>query len=85
MVPGYSGIDCRVAEFRYQLKLVETPHRQFVANPCPSSPSIRSMSPSLRQQLGTLLVHAGERLQGAQAVITESLDSTQTVAVSATT
>lgn len=73
MVPGYSGIDCRVAGFRYQQKLVETQHRWFVTNPYPSSPGFRSMFASLRHRLGLLRVCTGQRLQGGQAITRESL------------
>ena len=76
MVPGYSGIDSRVAELRYRLKLVETQLRRFVTNPCPAAAGFRSMFPSLRHRLGTILARAGQRLQGVQAITRESLAPT---------
>lgn len=85
MVPGYSAINCRVAEFRYQLKLVESPHRHFAAKPWPESPGIHPMSSSLRQQLGMLLVRAGQYLQGKQAMARESLSPTSNEEVGANT
>jgi hypothetical protein len=77
MYPGLSAADCRVAELRYQQMLVEGQHQQFVAGAHPGASGTRPVSTSLRQQLGTLLVHAGQRLQtqGVQAVTRERLDT----------
>ena len=75
MYPGLSEADCRVAEFRYQQMRVEGQHQQFVAGARPSAAGTRSVSMSLRQQVGALLVCTGHRLQGVQAVTRESLDT----------
>ena len=76
MYPGLSEVDCRVAEFRYQQMLVDGQHQQVVEGARPAAAGTRSVSMSLRQQVGTLLVSAGQRLQGAQAVARESGVST---------
>jgi hypothetical protein len=77
MYPGLSAADCRVAEFRYQQMLVEGQHQQVVAGAHPGASGTRPVSTSLRQQLGALLVHAGQRLQaqGVQAVTRERIDT----------
>ena len=76
MYPGLSAADCCVAEFRYQQMLVEGQHQQAVAAAYPAA-SGRSVSTSLRQQLGALLARAGQRLQaqGVQAVTRERPDT----------
>ena len=75
MYPGLSEADCRVAEFRYQQMRVEGQHQQFVAGVRPAAAGIRPVSASLRQQAGALLVCAGHRLQGVQAVTRESFEA----------
>ncbi len=70
-IPELGQAVVHVAEFRYQLKRVETQHRQFVTNPYPSSPGFRSICPSPRHRIGTFLVRAGQSLQGVQAITTE--------------
>jgi hypothetical protein len=75
MYPGLSELDCRVAEFRYQQMLVEGRYQQFVAGARAATAGTRSVSMSLRQQVGAFLVRAGQRLQGVQAATRESLGS----------
>ena len=75
MYPGLSEADCRVAEFRYQQMRVEGQHQQFVVGAHPVAAGTRSASTSLLQQVGALLVCAGQRLQGVQAATRESLDA----------
>jgi hypothetical protein len=57
--------------------LVEGQHQQAVAAPYPAAFGRRSVSTSLRQQLGALLARAGQRLQaqGVQAVTRERPDT----------
>ena len=73
MYPGLSEVDCRVAEFRYQQMLVDGQHQQVVEGARPAAAGTRSVSMSLRQQVGTLLVSAGQRLQRVQVVTSEGL------------
>ena len=78
MYPGLSEVDCRVAEFRYQQMLVDGQHHQVVEGARPAAAGTRSESMSLRQQVGTLLVSAGQRLQGVQALTRDRLVPTAT-------
>jgi hypothetical protein len=75
MYPGLSEADCRVAEFRYQQMLVEGQRPQCVAGARPAAAGIRLVPMSLRQQVGALMVRAGQRLQGVQATTRESLEA----------
>ena len=77
MYPGLSDAECRVAEFRYQQMRVEGQQQQFAAAARPAATGTRLGSMALRQQIGALLVRAGQRLQvqGAQAVSRESLEA----------
>ena len=78
MYPGLSDADCQVAAFRYR-QLVDEGQRQQVAARVPSASGIsRWMSGPVRQQVGALLVCAGQRLQGVQAVTSEGLAPTAT-------
>jgi len=80
MYQGLSDADCRVAEFRYQQMRVEGQQQQFAAAARRAAPGPRLGSMALRQQMGALLVRAGQRLQvqGVQMVRRESLVPTAT-------
>jgi hypothetical protein len=75
MYPGLSDADCQVAGFRYQQLVAEGRQQQVVAGVRPGSVSSRAVFLSLRQQVGALLVCAGERLQNVEAVTREHVDS----------
>src|SRR3954447_3947991 len=83
MYPGLSEADCQVAAFHYR-QLVNDGQRQQISAGTHSAPRITHVvSRSLRQQIGVLLVCAGERLLGVQAVTTEGLVPTSTGEMSA--
>jgi hypothetical protein len=83
MYPGLSDADCQVAAFRYR-QLVDEGQRQQVSTGLRSASGVtRLVSGSVRRQVGTLLVRAGQRLQGVQAVTNESLVPTSTREVGA--
>jgi hypothetical protein len=71
MYPGLSEADCQVAGFRYQQLVDEGRQQQVVAGLRPGSVSSRAVFSSLRQQVGALLVRAGERLQNVEALTRE--------------
>jgi len=75
MYPGLSEADCQVAGFRYQQMVDEGRQQQVVAGLRPGSVMSRVVSFSLRQQVGALLVLAGERLQTVEALTTEHVGS----------
>jgi hypothetical protein len=65
-----------VAEFRYQQMLLEGQRQQVVVGARAPSAGTRSMSTSLRQQRGVLIVRIGLRGRGVQATARESLAPT---------
>ena len=73
MYPGLSDADCRVAAFRYQQMLVDGQQQQVVAGARSVTAATRSGFTALREQVGALLVCAGQRLQGMQAATRERL------------
>ena len=75
MYPGLSEADCQVAGFRYQQLVAEGRQQQVVAGVRPVSVSSRAVFISLRQQVGALLVRAGERLQNVEALTRERVGS----------
>ena len=75
MYPGLSEADCQVAGFRYQQLVADGRQQQAVAGLRPVSVSSRAVVFSLRQQVGALLVLAGERLQNVEAVTREHVGS----------
>ena len=76
MFPGLSEADCQVAGFHYRQLVDEGQRQQGAARVLPAPLSSRAVSFSLRQQLGAFLVHAGERLQGAQTITSDRLGRT---------
>ncbi len=78
MFPGLNDLDCRVAEFRYQQLMSEGQRQQLVADVCPTSAGTCSVSTARWQQLGTLMVRAGQLLRGAQVVSPERLGAAPT-------
>jgi len=75
MYPGLSDADCQVAEFHYRQLVNEGQRQHIAAGARPASGAARLISGSVRQQVNALLVCAGQRLQGVQAVTRESLDT----------
>ena len=75
MIIGLSDADCQVAGFRYQQLVAEGRQQQVVAGLRPVSVSSRAVFISLRQQVGALLVLAGERLQNVEAATRERVSS----------
>ena len=78
MYPGLSEANCQVATFHYWQLVNEGQHQQFAVGARPVSAGICSAPTSLRQQIGALLVCAGQRLQGMQAGTRQSLGSVPT-------
>ena len=76
MYPGLSEADCQVAGFHYQQLVAEGRRQQVVAGVRPGSVSSPAVFSSLRQQVGALLVRAGERLQTVEALTKEHVGST---------
>jgi hypothetical protein len=76
MYPGPNDTDWQVAKFQHRELVAMGLHQQFAASALASAlaPTVDrgSGATEIRQQLGTLLVRAGQRLQGAQAVARES-------------
>jgi hypothetical protein len=72
MYPGLSDADRQVAEFRYRHLVAEGQRQQFAASARPATRTGRQ-SPAIRHQIGTLLVRAGQSLQGAQAMAKETI------------
>jgi hypothetical protein len=77
MYPGLSEADCQVAAFRYRQLVNEGQRQQNSAGVPPVSGVSRLMTRSVRRQVGAFLVCAGQRLQGVQAVTSESLAPSQ--------
>jgi hypothetical protein len=78
MYPGLSDADCRVAAFRYSQLVNEGQRQQSSADARLATGSTRLVSGSVRRHVGALLVYAGHRLQGVQAVTSEGLVLTTT-------
>ena len=83
MYPGLSDADCQVAAFHFRQLVDEGQRQQFVAGARPVSGVTRVVSRSVRRQVGAFLVCAGQRLQGVQAVTSESLVPSQAGEMSA--
>jgi hypothetical protein len=83
MYPGLSDVDCQVATFHYRQLVNEGQRQQVSAGARPASGGSRVVSRSVRQQIGKLLMHAGQRLQGVQAVTSEGFGRTPTGEVGA--
>ena len=80
MYPGPNDTDWQVAKCQHRELVAMGLHQQFAASALASAlaPTV-DRGPGwtgIRQQLGTLLVRAGQRLQGAQVVARESVVST---------
>ena len=78
MYPGLSEADCQVAAFRYRQLVAEGQRQQIAAGEHPVSGVTRWMSGCVRRQVGTLLVCAGQGLQGVQVVTGDRLAPTAT-------
>jgi hypothetical protein len=83
MYPGPNDTDWQVAKFQHRELVAMGLHHQYVASVLAATIDARPVSTPIRRQLGTLLVHAGQRLQGAQAVARESGVSTAPVELGA--
>ena len=83
MYPGPNDTDWQVAKFQHRELVAIGQHQQFVASVLAARTDARPMSTAIRCQVGTLLVRAGQRLQGAQAVARESGVSTAPVELGA--
>ena len=83
MYPGLSEADCQVAGFRYQQLVNEGRREQVSAGARPVSVVSRLVSVAVRQQVGALLVCAGQRLQGVQAATGERIVPSQAGEMSA--
>ena len=70
-----SDTDWQVARFQHRELVAKGQRQQFVASALSATSDTRPVSTSVRLQLGTLLVRAGQRLQGAQAITRNSLGS----------
>ena len=77
MYPGLSDGDSQVAAFHYRQLVDEGQRQQVVAGARPVSGVTGVVSRSMRQQVGAFLVCAGQRLQGVQAITSESLVPSQ--------
>ena len=75
MFMGLSEADGQVAMLRHHELVAEGQHQQFVTRMCVTSANTHPRSTAIRQQLGTLLVRAGQSLQGAHAVTRGSIGS----------
>ena len=78
MYPGLSDADCQVAVFRYSQLVNEGQRQQISADAQLATGITRLVSGSVRRHVGALLVCAGQRLQGVQAVTSEGLVPTAT-------
>ncbi len=83
MVPGLSEADCQVAAFHYRQLVNEGQREQISAGARPASSITWLMSGAVRQQIGAILVTAGQHLQGMQAGSGESHRLTSTGGASA--
>ena len=79
MYPGPNDTDWQVARFQHREMVAMGLHQQFAASALasPLAPKVDRGpgSTSIRQRLGTLLVRAGQHLQGANAITRKSLGS----------
>ena len=76
MYPGPNDTDWQVANLQHRELVAIGQHHQYVARVLAATTDARPMSTVIRRQLGTLVVRAGQRFQGAQAVARESGVST---------
>jgi hypothetical protein len=76
MYPGLSDADCQVATLRYRQLVGEGQRQQISAGARLATGITRVVSGSVRRQVGALLVCAGQRLQGVQAVTSQGLTPT---------
>ena len=80
MYPGPNDTDWQVAKFQHRELVAMGLHQQFAVRALASAlaPKVDRGpgSTGIRRQLGTLLVRAGQRLQGAQGLARESGVST---------
>ena len=87
MYPGPNDTDWQVAKFQHRELVAMGLHQQFAASALASAPVPKGDrgpgSTGFRQQLGTLLVRVGQRLQGAPAVARECGVSTAPVELGA--
>ena len=83
MYPGLSYADCQVATFRYSQLVNEGQRQQISADARPAARFTRLVSGCIRRYVGALLVCAGQRMQGVQAVTREGLVPTATGEVGA--
>jgi hypothetical protein len=77
MYPGLSDADCQIAAFHFRQLVDEGQRQQFVAGASPVPGVTRVVSRSVRRQVGAFLVRTCQRLQGVQAVTSESLVPSQ--------
>jgi hypothetical protein len=78
MYPGLSDTNCQIAAFHYRELVDEGQRQQFISGAGPVSGGTRTVSRFVRQQLGAVLVCAGQRLQGGQVVSGQRLVPTPT-------
>jgi hypothetical protein len=73
MYPGPNDTDWQVAKFQHRDAVARGQRQQYVASLLSETSNARPVSTAARRQLGALLVRAGQRLQGAQAMTRDSL------------
>jgi hypothetical protein len=82
MYPGPNDTDWEVAKFQHRERVTIGMHQQLAASALASAPAASVYrdpeSTRIRQLLGTLLVRAGQRLQGTQALTRTGSVSTAT-------
>jgi hypothetical protein len=71
--PAPNDTDWQVARFEHQRAVNTGQRQQFVASALRDTAASRSASPTIRQQIATLLVRAGQSLQGSRTMAKESL------------
>jgi hypothetical protein len=76
--PLFNETDFQVAMLRNHELVARGLDEQFVASVLPPFTSTPAVVTVLRQRLGMLVVRAGQRLQGVQAVTMESLGTVAT-------
>ncbi len=74
MYPGLSDTDWQVAMIQHRQLVAEGQYQQFVASNLATATGHGLKSATIRQ-FGTLLVRAGQRLQGAHSVTKNRLGS----------
>ncbi len=72
MFPGLNDADCQVAAFHYRQLVQDGQQQQGVAGMRSTHGYARPGLTTIRRQLGTLLVDAGQRLHGARRVVSPS-------------